>query len=178
MNNNMILALGLLSTTLFAGGCSHSAVPAAPVGQAPAAASAPEMEAKKQTDVATQAQISISDEIKQACHISDPDAYFAFDSARLTDQDNRVVGELADCFSNGPMKGKTMRLVGHTDPRGDAEYNMVLGQNRADNVKHILVEKGLSAERIQTSSRGKMDAKGHDEAAWALDRRVDVLAGG
>jgi peptidoglycan-associated lipoprotein len=136
------------------------------------------MEAKKQTDVATQAQISISDEIKKACGISDPDAYFAFDSAKLTGQEDRVLGQLADCFTKGPMKGKTMRLVGHADPRGDDEYNMVLGQHRADNVRQFLTTKGLAADRAQTSSRGKMDATGHDEATWAKDRRVDVLAVG
>jgi peptidoglycan-associated lipoprotein len=149
------------------------------MGQAsPAPASASEMEAKKQTDVATQAQISISDDIKKACGISDPDPYFAFDSAKLNPRDDTILGQLADCFSNGPMKGKTMRLIGHADPRGDDEYNMVLGQHRADNVRQFLGKKGLASDRAQTSSRGKMDAKGHDEATWALDRRVDVLAAG
>jgi peptidoglycan-associated lipoprotein len=136
------------------------------------------MEAKKQTDVATQAQISISDEIKKACGISDPDPYFAFDSANVNSRDDKILGQLADCFTNGPMKGKTMRLVGHADPRGDDEYNMVLGQHRADNVKQFLTTKGLATDRAQTSSRGKMDAKGTDEATWAKDRRVDVLAVG
>jgi peptidoglycan-associated lipoprotein len=135
------------------------------------------MDTKQQTDVATQAQISISDEIKKACGISDPDAYFAFDSAKLTGQDDRVMGQLADCFTTGPMQSKMMRLVGHADPRGDDEYNMVLGQHRADNVQQFLVKKGLASDRAQTSSRGEMDAKGTDEVTWAKDRRVDVLAG-
>jgi peptidoglycan-associated lipoprotein len=148
-------------------------------GMTPASRRAPvqaEMRAKKQTDVPTQSQISLSDEIKKACQISDPDAYFMFDSAKLNSRDERVAKQLADCFTTGPMKGKSMRLVGHADPRGDEEYNMVLGEHRANNVKQFLTQRGIGADRVQTTSRGKMDAEGHDEVTWAHDRRVDVLA--
>jgi peptidoglycan-associated lipoprotein len=175
MKHGIILVFGALSTLITAG-CSHSEPPptsAAAASTTPAAT--PEMEAKKQTDVENQAQISIADEIKKACNISDPDAYFAFDSAKVTEQGDRVLKQLADCFTTGPMKGKIMRLVGHCDPRGSEDYNMVLGQHRADNVKQFLTTKGLAADRAQTSSRGKMDATGTDEATWAKDRRVDVL---
>ena len=70
-----------------------------------------------------------------------------------------------------------MRLVGHADPRGDEEYNMVLGGRRADNVKSAIVQAGLHSSKIATTSRGEMDATGTDEAGWEKDRRVDVMLG-
>jgi len=51
---------------------------------------------------------------------------------------------------------------------------MALGGRRADNVKSVMVSLGLSSGNVVTSSRGKMDATGTDEASWAKDRKVDV----
>ncbi len=180
MKHSVVFAFGALSAFAIVAACSHpepTPVSAPQPSAAAAGVTAPEMQAKEQTDVASQAQISIADEIKKACGIADPDAYFAFDSTKVTDQAGRVLGKLADCFIRGPLKGKTMKLVGHADPRGEAEYNMVLGQHRADSVKQFLVSQGLPSQQVQTTSRGKMDATGHDEATWAKDRRVDVLLG-
>jgi peptidoglycan-associated lipoprotein len=165
-----------LSSCVLALGCSHSQPPPlSPAHTATLATPAPPTE-KERTDLASKSQISISDDIRQACGIADPDAYFAFDSTRLSDQDDRVLGKLADCFESGPLKGKTMRLVGHTDPRGDDDYNLVLGQRRADEVKAFLGKKRLSTGRMQSMSRGEMDATGHDEQGFSKDRRVDILA--
>ena len=122
----------------------------------------------------TTSQIAISDEIRAACGIRDEDAYFAFDSATIREQDQRVLSQLATCFSSGPLKGRDMLLVGRADPRGSAEYNMVLGEHRAQSVQQYLSTLGLASNRVQTSSRGKMDAMGTNEPTWALDRRVDV----
>ena len=132
---------------------------------------------EKPGDNPNQSQINISDEIKKACGITDSDAFFAFDSANVRDQDQRVLGQLAKCFSTGPLKGREMRLVGHADPRGEPEYNMVLGGRRADNVKSFIVQKGLAQAKVSTTSRGEMDATGSDEAGWTRDRRVDVVLG-
>jgi peptidoglycan-associated lipoprotein len=68
-----------------------------------------------------------------------------------------------------------MRLVGHADPRGSDEYNLVLANSRADGVKIFLLSRGLRGQQMATTSRGEMDAKGTDEATWAADRRVDIL---
>jgi peptidoglycan-associated lipoprotein len=119
--------------------------------------------------------INIDPEIRKACGISDEDAYFAFDSARVRDQDRQVLRKLAVCFSTGPLAGRQMGLVGHADPRGESEYNMLLGERRATNVKQVIVSEGLAPDKMSTSSRGEMDATGTDEASWARDRRVDVV---
>ena len=65
-------------------------------------------------------------------------------------------------------------LTGHCDPRGEQEFNMSLGENRAEAVKVFLIGLGVPAEKIRTSSRGELDATGTDEAGWANDRRVDI----
>jgi peptidoglycan-associated lipoprotein len=68
-----------------------------------------------------------------------------------------------------------MRLVGHADPRGDEEYNLVLGGRRSDAVKGYMTRAGLQDAQAQTTSRGEMDAEGTDESSWSNDRRVDVV---
>lgn len=123
----------------------------------------------------TASTVHISEEILRACNIPDADAYFAFDSAHLTAFDRAPLDALAACFENGPMKGHKMTLVGHADPRGTTEYNMTLGQSRADAVENYLSTRGLSRVAIASTSRGSMDATGHDETGWAHDRCVEVV---
>ena len=169
----------LLLSTCFAAACGSEAKPppAAPSGgtQGPTAAAAPAPMSQKPDDDPTKGQINISDEIKRACGISDAEAYFDFDSAHVQDNARTVLTKLAKCFTDGPLKGRKMNLVGHADPRGEEEYNLVLGGKRADNVKHFLVTVGLPDGQAMTTSRGEMDAIGTEEAGWAKDRRVDVV---
>jgi len=121
--------------------------------------------------------VSIATEIRTACGLSDKDAYFDFDSAKLDGADRSVLQRVVACFNSGPLAGRSMRLIGHADPRGDTEYNMVLGGSRADNVKQYLQHQGLSGNSLATTSRGELDATGTDEATWARDRRVDLTLG-
>jgi peptidoglycan-associated lipoprotein len=157
----------------------------------PACASKPEVKATSNTPVRpffeqhpsvpreppapTTTAVHISPDIVRDCHLSDPDSYFAFDSARLTDVDTRILNELATCFISGPLQGKKMKLVGRADPRGSEEYNMTLGQHRADAVVSYLESRGLAKSFMESTSRGKLDAVGTDEPSWAYDRRVDIL---
>jgi len=124
----------------------------------------------------TRGVVHISRDIREACGISDADAHFPFDSAELGQVERPVLSQLAQCFIAGALAHHQMKLVGHADPRGDTDYNMVLGGSRADTVKTFLMIKGLPAGRIATTSRGELDAQGTEEASWAADRRVDVLA--
>jgi peptidoglycan-associated lipoprotein len=122
----------------------------------------------------TAANVVIAPDILRACNIPDADAYFEFDSSRVTSFDQPPLGLVASCFTRGPMAGRNLRLVGHADPRGTADYNLTLGQSRADAVAGYLVGRGLRASQASTTSRGAMDATGLDETGWAHDRRVDV----
>jgi peptidoglycan-associated lipoprotein len=71
-----------------------------------------------------------------------------------------------------------VQLVGRADPRGEAEYNMNLGATRANAVDHYLAQLGIDGSRLTTTSRGALDAQGHDEATYVLDRRVDLRLAG
>lgn len=153
-----------------------------PAAKAPSAG-VPNMQPPQTSTIETPQQaansgsIQISDEIRKACGIEDHDAYFAFDSHALRSQDLPVLNKVADCFSTGPLAGKTMKLVGRADPRGMTDYNMTLGQARADSVAQYVQKRGLGSARVQSTSRGAMDATGTDEATWQKDRRVDILIG-
>jgi peptidoglycan-associated lipoprotein len=123
----------------------------------------------------TTSALRISDEIVKACGLSEPDAYFAFDSAHLRQEDANLLQQVATCFTTGALKGRSMRLVGHADPRGSTDYNLALGQSRADAVKTFMIGKGMDSARTTSASRGDMDAQGTDEPSWARDRRVDMM---
>ncbi len=142
----------------------------------PPPAAAPRLP-EKAPDSPTASAVRISDEIVKACGINEPDAYFAFDSSNLRPDDVRVLGQVATCFTTGPLKGRTLKMVGHADPRGDSDYNMTLGQSRADAVASYMRGKGMDKGKSESTSRGAMDATGSDDPSWARDRRVDMLLG-
>lgn len=165
----------IFSPTLAACG-GEARPPETPSAVAPPAATTSRLPSAPPTSPNTSA-VRISPEIAKACGIKEPDAYFAFDSANLRAEDVQALSQVASCFRAGPLQGKTLRVVGHTDPRGGDDYNMTLGQNRADAVSSYVVSKGLDKAKAQASTRGEMDAAGTDEPTWAKDRRVDLLIG-
>jgi len=73
-------------------------------------------------------------------------------------------------------KNAKMIIQGNTDERGSREYNLALGQRRADAVKQMMTVLGAEGSRVETVSFGeeKPRAQGHDEAAWAENRRADI----
>jgi peptidoglycan-associated lipoprotein len=174
-------ALTLLALGTALGCGSDPPPPPKTADAAPGPATAPPPTAPannpKPDDDASKGNINISDEIKKACGISDAEAFFAYDSANIREQDKAVLSKLAVCFTTGPLKGREMRLVGHADNRGEEDYNMLLGQRRADTVKGAVVNAGMTAAKTLTTSRGELDASGGDDAGWAKDRRVDVVLG-
>ena len=173
-----VLSILALGTAL---GCGSYPTPPAKTAEAPPPpakpAPAPIANNPKPDDDASKGNINISDEIKAACGISDAEAFFAYDSANIRAQDKAVLQKLAVCFTTGKLKGREMRLVGHADNRGEDDYNMMLGQRRADNVKGAIVTAGMTPSKALTTSRGELDATGADEASWQKDRRVDIVLG-
>jgi peptidoglycan-associated lipoprotein len=124
--------------------------------------------------------VSMSDGLRRVCGIEDTGAApkFDFDSALLSPADRSELDQLAQCMTTGPLKGKNVELVGRADPRGEVEYNMNLGAIRANAVKYYLARLGIADSRFTLTSRGALDAQGHDEATWAVDRRVDLRLAG
>ena len=101
--------------------------------------------------------------------------YFAFDSAEILPEDRATVETHAGYLAGNPNASVT--LEGHTDERGTREYNIALGERRALSVQQLMLLIGASAQQVRTISYGeeRPAAEGHDEAAWALNRRVEII---
>lgn len=101
--------------------------------------------------------------------------YFAFDSSAVDAKSRQIIEAHAKFLMNHP--DVKVVLEGNTDERGTREYNLALGQRRADSVAEIMEAYGVPANRIQTISYGeeRPAALGHNEAAWRLNRRVVIL---
>jgi peptidoglycan-associated lipoprotein len=124
----------------------------------------------------TVAAVSVAPEVQSLCSLPTPTQAprFDFASTRPTAELDRVLEPLVSCVKSGPLAGKKLRLVGRADPRGSAEYNMALGQSRADTVALFLRQRGVPSEALLPTSRGELDATGTEESGWVLDRRVDI----
>ncbi len=101
--------------------------------------------------------------------------YFEFDSFVVEDKYKAQI-EAHTRYLAGNKSAK-VTLQGHTDERGSREYNIALGQKRADAVKRVMTLMGVQEVVIETVSYGKEKPKreGHDEASWAENRRVDIV---
>jgi peptidoglycan-associated lipoprotein len=97
--------------------------------------------------------------------------YFDFNEHTLTSEASGVIDSNADCIKQS--KGKSVSLVGHTDPRGTEEYNLALSDRRAQSVRDRLVRTGVDGSRLKAVAKGEIEATGSDESGWARDRRVD-----
>jgi peptidoglycan-associated lipoprotein len=100
--------------------------------------------------------------------------YFDFDSYALKDEFRPLIEGYARVLAGN--RSKKMVIEGHTDERGGREYNLALGQRRAEAVAKSLVLLGASDSQIEAVSFGKERpaVDGHDEAAWAKNRRAEL----
>jgi peptidoglycan-associated lipoprotein len=98
--------------------------------------------------------------------------YFTFDSYALSDE---TLGTLREYASRMQSNRKSLMIEGHCDERGTAEYNLALGEHRAQAVKTHLVRLGVDPQILTTISYGEeLPAdSGHEESAWSKNRRVE-----
>jgi peptidoglycan-associated lipoprotein len=101
--------------------------------------------------------------------------YFEFNSDSIQPQDQELIAAHASYLAAHPQQMVT--LEGNTDERGSREYNIGLGDRRAQSVKRAFELQGVAAQQITVVSYGeeKPAAEGHDEAAWRLNRRVEIV---
>ena len=104
------------------------------------------------------------------------DINFDFDKYNIRPGDAEILKANSAWFNANA--GKKVRVEGHCDERGTVEYNLALGQKRADAAKAYLVNLGVDGKFIETVSYGKERPvdPGHNEAAWAKNRRAHFLA--
>ncbi len=110
--------------------------------------------------------------------LSKRSVYFEFDSFTVSDQYKPIIEAHARYLAANRNARST--LQGHGDERGAREYNIALGQKRADAVKRMMTLLGVQEVQIETVSFGEEKPKnsGHDEAAWAENRRADIVYAG
>ncbi|MDQ6955517.1 MAG: OmpA family protein [Mariprofundaceae bacterium] len=102
--------------------------------------------------------------------------YFAFDSAVLDAAGSATLGAYAAWLNDHGAVSVT--IEGNCDQRGSREYNLALGQERADSVKAFLTARGVSVNRIDTVSFGeeRVACSGTGEACWAQNRHADIVS--
>jgi peptidoglycan-associated lipoprotein len=101
--------------------------------------------------------------------------YFDFDSAAIRAEYTEALAAHAGSLLENPAL--TVRLEGHTDERGSREYNIGLGERRAQAVRRALMLQGVRAEQLSTVSYGEEQpaVTGSDDEAWAMNRRVEIV---
>jgi peptidoglycan-associated lipoprotein len=171
------LALVAVLGTAFIAGCAKKPPPPPPPEPAPprveapvTPAPAPVVEAPKVDETAerrARIQARMAEVFKPV--------YFAFDQSTLTEQGKSTSEAIAQLLQEAPEM--TLRIEGHADEQGTNEYNLALGERRAQAVQQYLVSYGIDAGRISVLSYGeeKPAAEGKDESAWSLNRRADFV---
>ena len=113
--------------------------------------------------------------------LDDPDSllaqrvfYFEFDQSEILEKYRDILMAHAEYLANNPATNVTVE--GHTDERGTREYNIALGERRANAVKRMLVLNGVSGSQVRVISYGEERpvALDHDESAWAQNRRAII----
>ncbi|MGP9831119.1 peptidoglycan-associated lipoprotein Pal [Marinobacter sp. NSM] len=101
--------------------------------------------------------------------------YFDFDTSEIKQEARDVLVAHAQFLANNPRQN--VRLEGHADERGTKEYNLALGERRANAVQRFLIVNGASRGQIETVSYGeeKPAVRGSSESAWAQNRRVELV---
>lgn len=101
--------------------------------------------------------------------------YFGYDSSQVSGTDRMALDAHAAYLASNPELN--VRVEGHADERGSREYNIGLGERRAQSVRRFLLFQGASSSQITVISYGeeRPAALGHDESAWGQNRRVELV---
>lgn len=132
-------------------------------------------EAERRRRIAESQLASRPSTVTPGSSVMDP-VYFAFDQATLTQSAKDTLVRNAEWLRANPQA--RVQVEGHCDERGTAEYNLALGERRAEAVKSYLTSLGIDSTRLVTISYGKERPAdpGHTEEAWARNRRVEFKA--
>lgn len=164
------IALSILMLSLLAACASQK--PKEEAKQEPAAAQTQQPEAAPQKPAEPVAADPLNDPNSILARRS---AYYPFDVSVVQSDDRPMLEAHAKYLSEHPEK--SVRLEGNCDERGSSEYNLGLGQRRADGVKRMLQAGGVKASQITAVSNGKEHPRlsCHEEKCWKENRRTDLL---
>ncbi len=163
----LILAAGMLAS-----GCAKKEVVGAATPAGGAAAATAGGAAIKPSTTPAPGTAAVAAEVQEP---SSHSVYFAFDSAKLDAAAQAILDANIAWLKAHPATSIT--IEGNCDERGSREYNLALGQRRADSVRDYLVAHGIPADKIRTVSFGEERpvCTGTGEACWAQNRRADIV---
>lgn len=120
-------------------------------------------------------QVNIETKIENKTVIVPDKVYFSFNSANLSNETKQSLDTVAEWLDSN--KEVNIILEGHCDERGTREYNLALGQKRAEAAKKYLLTKNVNKNRIKVVSYGKEKPEflGTGESVWSKNRRVVVV---
>jgi peptidoglycan-associated lipoprotein len=179
MNKSTITLLAAAVCLLTANACAKN--PVAPVAEIapPAPAVQPRAEVNAEAPVPAPARPSAEPVSETAAPVASllklEKVFFEFDAYTLTPEAREILARNAEWLRQNPAAKLT--IEGNCDERGSDEYNLALGQRRAEAVKNYLVSLGVAAERLSSTSYGeeRPAAAGSDESAWSQNRRAEFL---
>jgi peptidoglycan-associated lipoprotein len=197
MRKRIFGCIVVLCLATFAGGCAKKDViktdEAVPAVQAPTSTSAQDARTQKEAAPESQKAEPLPETPTREAAVQ-PEAakpsaagqtglqesdlqkiYFNFDSAALSDEARATLAKNAELLTKG--SSVKVRIEGNCDERGSDEYNMALGDRRAKAARDYLVNLGVAADRLSIISYGeeKPVDQGHDESAWAKNRRDEFV---
>jgi peptidoglycan-associated lipoprotein len=163
----------IVSAAALLSACSSTKLQETPVQEKPvAAATTPPVDNREIRPVETGNVDPLNDPKGVLANRS---VYFDYDSYAVRDDGKPVVQNHSSYLTKNT--GRKILIQGNTDERGGTEYNLALGQKRAEAVRRAMTALGVSDGQLEAVSLGKEKpkAQGHDEAAWAENRRADIV---
>jgi peptidoglycan-associated lipoprotein len=162
----------LAACVLVLAGCPSNPPKTAPVVDS--SGGTPTNNGSAKTDAIPQVTAPTADEELMQGELAKRSIYFDLDSYVIKDEFRHTVEAHAAFLKRNP--GRKVVLEGNADERGSSEYNLALGQKRSEAVKSMMRVLGVPEAQLEAVSFGKERPKnpGHDEAAWAENRRVDI----
>jgi peptidoglycan-associated lipoprotein len=169
IRKHMIFALALVALMAMAG-CGGKKATTAPPPTEPATSET----TPPPVETPAEAPATPSEDLSQA---QMSDAFFDFDSYALSSEAKGTLEQNANVLKR--ITAGNITIEGHCDERGTKAYNLALGEKRANAAKEYLVALGVSGSRINTVSYGKERPfdDGHDDSAWAKNRRAHFVTG-
>ena len=171
--SNKFLKVGFIIISLFAvAACSSTSEPEEDSSAGEAASSGDSTPAT--TTAGSNSGQLTQDEIAAQNALQQTVFYFDFDIAEFKSEDRATLTYHARDLAANP--GKRIRLEGHADERGTREYNLALGERRANGILNYLIVNGASRSQIEVVSYGeeRPDQNGQTEQAYSRNRRVEI----
>lgn len=136
---------------------------------------AAERAAREAAEAAARERAAREAAVREARAVLEQPVYFDYDESELTSQAESVLREKVDILRASPAV--QMRIEGHADERGTNEYNLALGNSRAEAVRQFFTSFGLSGDRFSIVSYGEERpvAMGSNESAWERNRRAEFV---